>query len=79
MNKQFQAKDIPDQPIIDFLAKIGRPGCMFEGAENSMANAVPDFAKDKPKLVRAKMQSMIKRGIVDGCTCGCRGDFTLTQ
>jgi predicted transcriptional regulator len=30
------------------------------------------------KLARAKMGMLIRRGLVDGCTCGCRGDFELT-
>lgn len=31
------------------------------------------------KVVLAKMRSMVKRGLVDGCTCGCRGGFALTE
>lgn len=27
------------------------------------------------KVVNAKCASMIRRGLLDGCTCGCRGDF----
>lgn len=29
-------------------------------------------------LVRAKASRLIERGLLDGCTCGCRGDFELT-
>jgi hypothetical protein len=25
-----------------------------------------------------KLQSLIDRKLIDGCTCGCRGDFELT-
>lgn len=32
-----------------------------------------------PKLVLAKMRMMIRRGVVDGCDCGCRGDFVITE
>lgn len=28
-----------------------------------------------PKVVLAKLKSMVKRGLIHGCTCGCRGDF----
>jgi len=28
-----------------------------------------------PKVLLAKCRSMIKRGIITGCDCGCRGDF----
>jgi hypothetical protein len=32
-----------------------------------------------PKLQLAKMRMLIRRGIVQGCPCGCRGDFYLTE
>lgn len=81
MNKEFQAKDIPDQPILDFLStcveRFSRPGCAYIGFDNSVSQAMPEWAQQRPKLVRAKMQSLIKRGLVSGCCCGCRGDFYL--
>lgn len=30
------------------------------------------------KVVLAKFRRVNKRGLVDGCDCGCRGDFELT-
>lgn len=29
------------------------------------------------KLVTAKAKSLIRRGLIDGCGCGCRGDFEI--
>lgn len=29
------------------------------------------------KATLAKLKSMKRRGVIDGCTCGCRGDFRL--
>lgn len=29
-----------------------------------------------PKVVIAKARILIRRNIIDGCACGCRGDFT---
>ena len=29
-------------------------------------------------LVLAKARKLIKRGLLDGCACGCRGDFELS-
>jgi hypothetical protein len=40
-----------------------------------ICNAFPGFPA---KVVVAKLASMIRRGLFDGCTCGCRGDFELT-
>lgn len=31
------------------------------------------------KVLRAKANKMIRRGLLRGCTCGCRGDYELTQ
>lgn len=30
------------------------------------------------ELIRAKAGALIRRGLLDGCDCGCRGDFELT-
>jgi hypothetical protein len=30
------------------------------------------------KVVLAKVRSLKRRGLLDGCTCGCRGDFEMT-
>ena len=47
-----------------------------EWKANSVLLAMP---KNTPeKLALAKMKQMIKRGIVSGCPCGCRGDFEIT-
>lgn len=72
----MKCKDIPDQPIIDFLAS--KPGVWcnwFEGHENDVGKAMPEGTPRK--LVLAKMRMLIKRGLVDGCPCGCRGDFCI--
>lgn len=37
-----------------------------------MPSDIPD------KLALAKMRMLIRKGLVDGCGCGCRGDFELT-
>jgi predicted transcriptional regulator len=31
------------------------------------------------KLCLTKMKKLIKRGLIKGCHCGCRGDFEITQ
>jgi hypothetical protein len=70
----MQCKDIPDQPILDYLATLpGLGGTWFEGFDNSVQNAMPPNVPSK--LARAKMASLIRRGLVEGCACGCRGDF----
>lgn len=34
-----------------------------------------DYDDMPRKVVQAKAKSLIRRGLADGCTCGCRGDF----
>lgn len=74
----MQCKDIPDIPILEFLAKLDRWCNWFEPEqyENSVRRAMPADVPEKLSL--AKMRQLIKRGLVEGCPCGCRGDFELT-
>lgn len=77
----MQCKDIPDEPILEFLA--GFPiedwiwATWFPGYPNSVLNAMPPETPEK--LARAKMARLGRRGLVDGCDCGCRGDYELTE
>jgi hypothetical protein len=77
----MQCKDIPDEPILQFLAgpyeEWPVPGWATwfgDDFPNSVTHAMPGAPR---KLALAKMASMIRRGLVDGCACGCRGDFRL--
>lgn len=86
----MQCKDIPDEPILRFLAgKVdGYQGWTVpgwgtwyadEGGEpypNSVLRAMPAGTPDK--LAMAKMGMLIRKGVATGCTCGCRGDFEIT-
>lgn len=80
VRKAVQAKHIPDQPILDFLETHSSsvPACIFDmqGEElfpNDVQRAMPPGTPYKVAL--AKMRSLCKRKLVNGCTCGCRGDF----
>lgn len=95
----MQCKDIPEQPVLDFIAKVQRgetywyptegqrrfygdkvpygSATWYEGFENSVLNAMPKGTPEKLGL--AKMKSMVRKGLVDGCACGCRGDFTVAE
>lgn len=73
----MQCKDIPDKPILEFLAKQDRWATYGEGfCMPTVADAMPENIP--VKLQRAKMAQLIKRHLADGCTCGCRGDFQIT-
>lgn len=85
----MQCKDIPELPILHFLAHE----CKFEDGttrwatfwdddegmpySNSLSRALPDGVP--VKLARAKIAQMVKKGLVSACTCGCCGDIEITD
>ena len=74
----MQCKDVPDAPILAFLASLGgKWGAWYPGWENSVMQAMP--ANTPEKVAVRKMAGLIKRGLVGGCPCGCRGDYELTD
>lgn len=77
VRKALQCKHIADRPVLEFLASLnGRWGASYSdwptGVGIAMLPGIPH------KLIVAKMNMLIRRGLVDGCTCGCRGDYELT-
>lgn len=73
----LQCKDIPDRPILEMLAKNPTQWHNWCWTEWNVRDAMPPAIP--PKLAIAKMRMMIRRGVVDGCPCGCRGDFVITE
>lgn len=78
----MQCKDIPDRPILEMLALNPEQWhqwdvCYEPNKQFDVMNAMPEGTP--PRLALAKMRMMIRRGVVGGCPCGCRGDFTITD
>ena len=81
----MKSKDIPDEPILNFLATM-RGGYCGAGWHDLLPRAdySPTVLDAMPvgtpkKLALAKMRSLLRRGLVEGCGCGCRGDFVLSD
>jgi hypothetical protein len=73
-----KCSDIPDRPIVEFLSKLNRWATWGDPIRMpSVQDAMP--LGTHWKLQVAKMRQLIKRGLVDGCTCGCRGDYEITK
>lgn len=73
MSKGVQAKHIPDAAMIDAIARVEAQRAL--GATRwELAEAFPELP---PKVVLAKCGQLVRRGLIQGCTCGCRGDFTV--
>jgi len=82
MDKLIQAKNISDQKMLDVILKVQnrmlREGWNDVPVEEVWANRsyIDEELSDIPsKVVLAKLRSMVKRNIIHGCACGCRGDF----
>ncbi len=73
----MQCKDIPDEPILRFIGSHDGQWCnWYFGNDTDVHAAFPANVPDK--LLLAKMAGLMRRGLVDGCPCGCRGDYVLT-
>lgn len=75
----MQCKDIPDGPILRFLAGLKEWATHGEwsGSMPTVERAMPEGTP--VKLQVAKMVMLKKRGLVGGCGCGCRGDWEITD
>lgn len=72
---RMQTKDIADDAVLavidDVRAREGRWTLTYD-----IEAALPDVPH---KVIVAKMRSMLRRGLVTGCGCGCRGDFQRAE
>ncbi len=78
-SRKVQAKDIPDEDFIAAVAVVSQRTAAAWGHKDAWANRF-DVAEElgfPEKVVLAKAKAIIKKGRMDGCTCGCRGDFDL--
>jgi len=60
----------PGRPDLEPQTISGPRWCLTFDLEERM----PDVP---PKVILAKCRSLIKRRLMHGCDCGCRGDFYL--
>lgn len=74
-----KTKDIDALPVLRFLAKYqGR--WATHGAGYGMPTVADAMPPETPyKLQLSKMRSLLRRGLVGGCGCGCRGDWEITD
>ena len=78
----MQCKDIPDAPIVEFVWSVNDGDRWANNSfqdERDVRQAMPGTFDIPWKLAWAKMNQLIKRGLIDGCPCGCRGDYVVTE
>lgn len=81
-SKRIQCKDISTLALLRFVA-------LWTDKKSSVTLFKHD---DEPRSVwtimlpvipmcvmKQKFENMVRKGLIDGCYCGCRGDFIITQ
>jgi hypothetical protein len=71
----MQCKDIPDVPLVRFVAEKQREKGGWVNRWDFDGTPYTDLPDN---LFRAKMGQLIKRGLITGCACQCRGDWEIT-
>jgi hypothetical protein len=72
--RAVQAKDIPDTEILRVVYDLCRESAAWAVGWH-VCERLPGFPE---KVVQAKLARQLKRGLMTGCPCGCRGDWELT-
>lgn len=70
---RFQTKDIETDAVLLAVAAAAR-----SGLAGAMLSEVVTTLRRPRKVVLAKLKALIGQGLLDGCACGCRGDFQIT-
>lgn len=69
----MKASDIPDAVIFNLVLQHARSSIgatLFDIEQDPVLQQFPS------KVIRAKLRQMVAKGRLNGCACGCRGDFT---
>lgn len=82
------ARDIPDAVFLAAVetASRGTRWATRWDVEATLAglptprdfDTYPEIPGVPSKVVLAKARRLIRRGLLHGCACGCRGDFIIT-
>lgn len=79
-HERLEAFRIEEEPILRFLLDVVRKGGAWATHlprdEFNIQKAVPDWVSDR--LFEVKALDMARRGLIDCCLCGCRGDYQIT-
>lgn len=77
---RVKASDLTDERFMDRMLDVFENGNVFGSVGNwtttwDLEEAFPSLP---PKVIIAKAKRLIGRGLIEGCDCGCRGDFEFT-
>ncbi len=69
------AKDISDEVMLGAIRE--RRGAHGVPRWATLWDIQDHLAQYPKKVVVGKLNRLIKRNVIDGCACGCRGDFEI--
>lgn len=69
----MKAADITDEQIYQAIDKIRAEKQQYVAYLWDMREQFPTVP---PKILQAKLKTMVNKRRLEGCACGCRGDFT---
>lgn len=81
--KKIQAKHVPQDKILAVLRKTGRTMTHWCSEDIGLPpdpayhllDALPELRVFPLKVLLAALDAMVRRGEIEGCSCGCRGDW----
>lgn len=83
-DKRIQAKHVPEAPILRALANSEGWMTHWYGTSEAMSDpawslpaAEPELRAFPERVLLAKLAAMKRRDLIDGCECGCRGDWVI--
>ena len=84
--RRAKCADIPDLTVLRAVERLSRTDWPITGgAPRGETRWVMRWDLDEAfpavprRLMFAKCNRLIARGLLTGCTCGCRGDYELTD
>ena len=76
--RRMQCKDIPDEKFLDAVRSTARGAYPPTTTGYAVRDVLEQYLGHIPfNLLQAKARRLIQRGLIDGCGCGCRGDFSI--
>lgn len=76
----MQCKDISDTCVLRLLKRHRDRWVTFGNGHGIMPTVADAMPPETPKKLQlAKMRQLLRRGLVRGCGCGCRGDFEISD
>jgi len=73
--KTIQAKHLDTRKVLEFIVDHCKATGHLWTTYYDLEAGFPDWDKFPDKVRRAKMRKLVAKGYLDGCLCGCRGDF----